>query len=517
MPHRLGDTAGRSPGYTRTMRRSTVLLLCVPVMPVVATSYPIDAQAAIRNVMGREPLISCNEMDRTANGILFNGVAYGTDVRGNFFHDHKWPLHLDATAIIDVQVLKGNLWDPGAATPVVGALYEDTLNASNYPFYYDPATINGGNTQPPSWSPTNWFNFTFGTNYDCADHHGMDYCSQFEGERDTERLTGLDVRVANDSLENDPYTDESKWMLKSGLYKKLDENPELQDSLQVMADLYDELQGSTTSTFKGIDDSQEALYDLDSNVVVQLRANSAQIDSLAMLVQGGLEQLGDSTLSSAQREAILAGLNGYREDIRDLSAWSAATLQAASSSKAQSADIVQATNAGIAIAELIEENQKTVSEIYLATIGKDVDIFSTTQAGALFDIANQCPMIGGNAVFKARSLYWLIDDSYDFDDPLLCLSYGIVVKSLTEREANAISVIPNPARDEASLVMPQELKDPGTLIMYDALGAEVLRSSIPAETMRFAFSTTALSPALYHYKVLTVEGVIGAGKLTILR
>ncbi|MBK8950418.1 MAG: hypothetical protein IPM68_16665 [Flavobacteriales bacterium] len=79
-----------------------------------------------------------------------------------------------------------------------------------------------------------------------------------------------------------------------------------------------------------------------------------------------------------------------------------------------------------------------MNEIHLATIGKDVDIFSTTQAGALFDIANQCPMIGGNAVFKARSLYWLIDDNYDFDDLLLCLSYGIVVKSLTEREANAV-------------------------------------------------------------------------------
>ncbi len=481
------------------------------------TGYPIAAQSAIRNMMGSQPLISCNEMDRTANGILFNGVAYNTDVRGNFFHNHKWALHLDGTAVIGLQELKGNLWYNAAGAGGVCALYEDTINAPNFPFRYNPAIISGGNTQPPSVSPNGWFSVLFGANYDCADHHGMDYCSQFEGERDNERLTGLDVRLANDSLENDPYTDESKWMLKSGLYKKLDENPELQDSLQVMADLYDEMQGSTTSTFKGIDDSQQALYDLDSNVVVQLRANSAQIGSLAMLVQGDLEQLGESNLTFAQREAILAGLNGYREDIRDLSAWSTAILQAVSSSKEQSAHTVQVTNTGIAIAELIEENQKTVNEIYLATIGKDVDIFSTTQAGALFDIANQCPMIGGNAVFKARSLYWLIDDNYDFDDPLLCLSYGIIVKSLTERQANTISVIPNPARDEASLVMPQELKDPGTLIIYDALGAEVLRSSIPAETMRFAFSTAALSPALYHYMVLTVEGVIGYGKLTILR
>ncbi|MBK8950424.1 MAG: hypothetical protein IPM68_16695 [Flavobacteriales bacterium] len=156
------------------MRRSTVLLLCVPVMPVVATSYPIDAQAAIRNVMGREPLISCNEMDRTANGILFNGVAYNTDVRGNFFHNHKWPLHLDATAIIDAQDHKGNLWDPNAVAPAWGAWYENAFNALANPFYYSLDTINGGTTQPPSMSPTGWFQPTFGANYDCSDDGGED-------------------------------------------------------------------------------------------------------------------------------------------------------------------------------------------------------------------------------------------------------------------------------------------------------------------------------------------------------
>lgn len=252
-------------------------------------------------------------------------------------------------------------------------------------------------------------------------------------------------------------------------------------------------------------------------LVAQLQANRVEIEGLMDLMKDGLEQLGDSTLTSAQGQAILTGVSAYRQNIRDLLVWNATTLQVAAATKVLTADGVKVANAGVTTSELIEANEKAVNEIYLATIGKDVDGFTATQADDLLAIACQCPMLGGNAVFKARSLYWLIDDNYDFDDPLLCLSYGIIVKSLTERQANTISVIPNPARDEASLVMPQELKDPGTLIIYDALGAEVLRSSIPAETMRFAFSTAALSPALYHYMVLTVEGVIGYGKLTILR
>ena len=482
------------------------------------TGYPIAAQSAIRNMMGSQPLISCNEMDRTANGILFNGVAYNTDVRGNFFHNHKWPLHLDATAIIDVQTLKGNLWDTAAAAPVWGAWYEVTpLQAANYQFLYDPATMGGGTTQPPSYSPIGWFNTTLGTNYDCADHHGVDYCSLFNEERCQGCLRELDEDIANDSLENDPYTLESKWMLKGDLYRKIDDTPALLDSLQALNDFYTDLQGGTIAAFKGIDDDELALYDLDSMVVAQLQANRVQLEGFMVLMKDGLGQLGDSSLTPAQRQAIITGLSGSRQNIQELSIWNATALQVATTSKLLIADGVKSANSVITTSEVIEVNEKSVNDVYLATVGKDVDTFTSDQANALFAIASQCPMLGGNAVFKARSLYWLIDDSYDFDDQLLCLPYGIIVKSLNEQPANNIAVIPNPARDEATMVLDRPLVEPGTFIVFDALGAEVMRKAVPDEMSRIPFSIASLAPALYHYKVGGPSGIIGVGKLTIVR
>jgi hypothetical protein len=454
-------------------------------------------------------------MDLTANGILFNGVAYNTDVRGNQFHNHRWPLHLDATAIIDAQALKGNLWDPNAATPVWGAWYEVTpLQAAAYRFWYNPITVGA---QPPSWSPSNWFAFDPGVNYDCADHHGMHYCSQFGGERCGDCIRELDEKIAGDSLENDPYTEETKWMLSADLYKKLDDSPALLDSLPELDAFYTALQGSTTAAFKAIGDDQLALYDLDSSVVAQLQANQVQIDALMSLVKDGMEQLGDSTLTPAQRQGILVGLSGYRQNINNLSAWNASALQLASTTKVLTAEGVKTANAGIATSELIETNEKAVNEVYLATVGKDVDSFTSIQADDLFAIANQCPMVGGNAVFKARSLYWLIDDSYDFDDQALCLQHGILVKSLTALPINAVTVVPNPAVDEATLVLDRELDEPGSFVVYDAVGAEVMRQVVPIEMPRLAFSTASLAPALYHYQVRGPSGVIGVGKLTIVR
>jgi hypothetical protein len=177
----------------------------------------------------------------------------------------------------------------------------------------------------------------------------------------------------------------------------------------------------------------------------------------------------------------------------------------------------KAANASIPTSELIEANEKSVNDIFLATIGKDVDTFSSTQADDLFTIANQCPMVGGNAVFRARALYTLIDDAQQYDDELLCLQHGIIVKSLQQENVASLSVIPNPAMDEATLLLSEALNGTAVFIVYDAVGAEVLRHNLPIETPRYAFSTATLAPGMYHYKVLSAAGVFGDGKLTIVR
>lgn len=476
-----------------------------------------ERQAAIRNTMGREPLISCNVVDHTTNGILFNGVASNTEVRGNKLHHHKWALHLDATAIIDAQVLKGNLWYQPPASGGLGAWYENTFNAGLFPFLYDPAIISGGNTEPPSWAPPGWFQLIAGNNYDCADHEGRDYCGQFNDERCKTCLRSLDELVANDDLENDPYTEESKWILRGDLYRKLTEAPELLDDVPDMADFYADMLGSTTAAFAAIEEDQLALYDLAPTVVDQLEANGEQIEGLLVLVKQAMAQLGEPGLSPAQRQAIVTGIAGYRQTIRDLMTWNETALQVAGTSKALTADAVKAANAGIATSELIEANEKAVHDIYLATIGKDVDEFSITQADDLFAIANQCPMLGGNAVFKARSLYWMIDDSHHFDDQLLCLPHGIIVKSLAEPLPNTVSIIPNPTSEEATLVLSGMLDEAGMVVVYDAVGKEVLHIRLPAETLRVPFSTSGLAPALYHYRVHSRGESLGTGKLTIVR
>lgn len=150
-----------------------------------------------------------------------------------------------------------------------------------------------------------------------------------------------------------------------------------------------------------------------------------------------------------------------------------------------------------------------------STIGKEVDTFTVAQADELFAIANQCPMVGGNAVYTARAICRLIDETVEYDDQLLCLPHGILVKSIRQQDAAMLAVVPNPARDYATLVLDKPLDGPGVFLLFNAVGQEVLREAIPMELARMEFSTASLAPGLYHYLVRGPAGRVGEGKLAI--
>ncbi|MCB0849673.1 MAG: hypothetical protein KDC20_07975, partial [Bacteroidetes bacterium] len=60
--------------------------------------------------------------------------------------------------------------------------------------------------------------------------------------------------------------------------------------------------------------------------------------------------------------------------------------------------------------------QKMINEIYLSTVAKDVLEFTNDQIQDLYAIASQCPLAGGQAVYRARSLYALADKNTFFNN-----------------------------------------------------------------------------------------------------
>ena len=91
-------------------------------------------------------------------------------------------------------------------------------------------------------------------------------------------------------------------------------------------------------------------------------------------------------------------------------------------------------NAAISVQKLYESNEKAVADIFLSAIVKEAGSFSSLQEKTLQAIASQCPWIGGDAVYAARSLYRLIEPKSVFDDDVLC-GGGDTTQALQEEES----------------------------------------------------------------------------------
>ena len=178
------------------------------------------------------------------------------------------------------------------------------------------------------------------------------------------------------------------------------------------------------------------------------------------------------------------------------------------------------TNAAITATITPEINEQAVNEIYLQTVAIGVDTFTTAQTADLLEIAQQCPPCGGDAVYRARSLYALIDKSANFN--------GIGCSGLDSRSSNKpyekevekgqkeIRFSPNPASGEVMLSMPasgQEIE----LMVYSITGKLVLKNTLPAKTNQYRINTSILESGAYFFSLYELGKKIHTGQIIIIK
>jgi len=179
-------------------------------------------------------------------------------------------------------------------------------------------------------------------------------------------------------------------------------------------------------------------------------------------------------------------------------------------------DSIIAENSTIAVNTVIEENQKTINEIYFSTISKGIYTFDSAQTAEIYAIAVQCPIAGGKAVPVARGLYRLINDTLVFDDTSDCQEASPRLSKNGETLTNSF-IYPNPSSVQASLryKLPNDID--GWFMVYNIIGNELLRLSISAKNSERIFNCEHFSEGLYIYKILSKGKLVSFGKFSIIR
>ncbi len=444
---------------------------------------------------------------------------------------HAIGFHLDQWTQIQ-PTHDGNIWDPTSfAGSTLAAKCDNPNYASNSQVLVDQQYCGSAYFayMPPSMDPTNWFL------PDPSTHH---VCEDFECDRlsaipngtychpgsiiDLYPLIELwkndeDKRIAMDSIRFDNFDDEMKWTLGKYLFEKLVDNPAMRDTDTTMYNFYIDKLGSPIEKFSEVNLSIENLPQPEQVLKERVDQYQLQIDSNMVRVSAFNELLNGGLLTEPEIAQTNADINQLNQQTDYLQNYINAASDQIMQARIVDATTVMQLNYGIITTATIEDNQQLVNDIYLKVIAEGSIEFTPAQESTLFDIAIQCPVSGGKAVYQARSMYSIIDPEQQYDDSYTCLQEGIVLRKGHSNQTitGSAFVYPNPAKDEATLVY--NIGEDGTFEIFNSLGQKQSAAKLPSKTHRYVFDTGKLTNGVYYFKVVCCGENVNTNKLVIAR
>ena len=182
------------------------------------------------------------------------------------------------------------------------------------------------------------------------------------------------------------------------------------------------------------------------------------------------------------------------------------------------AAIIKTDNDAIASSNDIADYEQLFNEIYLSTVGRHNYNINSYQKQILYTIANLCPIAFGDVVFKARTLYSIIECNAEYNDMSACNAIGIPIRKgkLKIEKIEKIKLFPNPASDEATILFNNKPNQNVVLRITNVFGQIILEKNI-GQSQLFKFGTQDYATGVYHIALLLEEQNIFNENLIIIR
>jgi len=131
---------------------------------------------------------------------------------------------------------------------------------------------------------------------------------------------------------------------------------------------------------------------------------------------------------------------------------------------------------------------------------------------------HQCPYTGGPAVYRARTLVALFNDTIDYENS--CLQNGSLriqqpVKNV--KTTPLIAVNPNPADSKIDIRINKDLEGICKIEIATSLGSIVYSEIRNCKEKSFSIQTSFLTPGIYAVKVVVGSVATNVVKLVIAR
>ncbi len=155
--------------------------------------------------------------------------------------------------------------------------------------------------------------------------------------------------------------------------------------------------------------------------------------------------------------------------------------------------------------------EKTVNDIYLRNFAQGLDSLNATDVRVLKNIIRICPQAGGNAVYKARAIYQMINDTVEYNDSAVCSKKGyfrqameeiteqLSIKPINQKVINQdfeMAIFPNPAKQNLNLIFNENKT--GLIKIFDSLGKLQYSTIIVAPVSSLQIDLRLFSSGIYY-------------------
>jgi len=191
-------------------------------------------------------------------------------------------------------------------------------------------------------------------------------------------------------------------------------------------------------------------------------------------------------------------------------------------------------NSVVSTIELFDLNEHHINALHLKDLEYGSESLTLADLQWISNLAQECPYVAGNAVYKARSMYVAVDPLAYFDDLVICNNVGVykggnslfdaenaALDSMSAQdglqliyalEGDRITLYPNPANDQVTVSYKLNALSTGTLQILDIHGRVLQTITLSPTKTKFSFSVRELPNAVYTYRFLVNNMPLQHGK-----
>lgn len=168
----------------------------------------------------------------------------------------------------------------------------------------------------------------------------------------------------------------------------------------------------------------------------------------------------------------------------------------------------ESLNQSVAVSNLPEQNQQAVNILCLKKTMDSLYVYDSLDMANIESIANQCPLLGGTAVFQARVLLMGINETLiEFNDD--CEVQKSLKQPSNEISNSSFTVYPNPNNGNMILNYSLNEGEKGEMRLYNYTGQQVGVYTLNPSGKQISIGGNHLANGVYTYRI-SVNGKLAA-------